>query len=322
MKALVLEGIGQELKVKEVPDLLEQEGHAIVHLETAALNHRDVWITKGKYPKLQFPLIMGSDGAGYMEGNPVLINPSLNWGDNPAVQAKDYRILGMPDQGTYAEKVSVPSGLVHPIPEHLSMEEAASIPLGGLTAYRALMVKCKPQPGEKVLISGIGGGVALFAFQFALAIGCEVYVTSGSDEKIEKALALGATGAVNYRDEDFAEKLAALCEGFDVIVDSAGGPGFVTLLKNCRPGGRISFYGGTQGNIPELSPQFLFWRQISIYGSTMGNDQEFSEMLHFIEKHKIHPIIDSIYSLEQANDAFQRMADGKQFGKIILKILN
>src|SRR5690606_7287872 len=127
------------------------------------------------------------------------------------------------------------------------------------------------------------------------------------DEKIQQSIALGAAGGVNYREDNFAEKLAELCGGFDVIIDSAGGPGFATLLKNCRPGGRISFYGGTQGNIPELNPQFLFWRQISIFGSTMGNDQEFLEMLQFIENHKIHPIIDSIYPLEEANDAFQRM---------------
>ncbi len=320
MKALVLEGIGDDLKIKEVPDLIQEDGHSIVQIETAALNHRDVWITKGKYPRLQFPLIMGSDGAGYLDNAKVLINPSLNWGDNPAVQAKDYRILGMPDQGTYAEAVRVPTRLVHPVPEHLSMEEAAALPLAGLTAYRALMVKCKPQAGEKVLISGIGGGVALFAFQFALALECEVYVTSGSDEKIQQSIALGAAGGVNYKDPQFAEKLSALCGGFDVIIDSAGGAGFTTLLKNCRPGGRISFYGGTQGNIPELNPQFLFWRQISIFGSTMGNDSEFLDMLDFMTTHKIHPIIDSVYPLEDANEAFQRMAEGKQFGKIVLKI--
>ncbi|MBK7426471.1 MAG: zinc-binding dehydrogenase [Saprospiraceae bacterium] len=315
MKALVLEGIGDELRIKEVPDLHQQEGYSIVQIETAALNHRDVWITKGKYPKLQFPLIMGSDGAGYLDGNPVLINPSLNWGENPAVQAKDYRILGMPDQGTYAEAVNIPSRLVHSVPEHLTMEEAAAVPLAGLTAYRALMVKCKPQPGDKVLISGIGGGVALFAFQFALAHECDVYVTSGSDEKIQQSIALGASGGVNYTDAQFPEKLADLCGGFDVIIDSAAGSGFTNLLKNCKPGGRISFYGGTQGNIPELNPQFLFWRQISIFGSTMGTDSEFIEMLQFIKIHKIHPILDSIYPIEEANEAFQRMAEGKQFGK-------
>lgn len=320
MKALVLGGIGEELKIRDVPDLQQMEGHSVVQIETAALNHRDVWITKGRYPKLQFPLIMGSDGAGFLDGKKVLINPSLNWGDNPAVQAKDYRILGMPDQGTYADAVCVPSRLVHPVPDHLSMEESAAVPLAGLTAFRALIKKCQPGAGEKVLISGIGGGVALFAFQFALSLGCEVYVTSGSDEKIQQSISLGAAGGVNYKDAQFAEKLAALSGGFDVIIDSAGGAGFTALLKNCRPGGRISFYGGTQGNIPELNPQMLFWRQISIFGSTMGNDAEFLEMLDFIDQHKIHPIIDSIYQLEEANEAFLRMSGGKQFGKIILKI--
>ena len=105
-----------------------------------------------------------------------------------------------------------------------------------------------------------------------------------------------------------------------MIIDSAAGSGFTNLLKNCRPGGRISFYGGTQGNIPELNPQFLFWRQISIFGSTMGTDTEFIEMLEFLKNHKIHPILDSIYPVEEANEAFQRMAEGKQFGKIVLKI--
>ena len=175
MKALVLVAKDQPLMFEEVenPSILlsdksvsvsgaEQEGETIVKLKAAALNHRDVWILKGMYAGIKYPSILGSDGAGELpDGTAVIINSCINWGDNPAVQRKDFRILGLPDSGTFAEYVKVPTDNIYPKPAHLSFEQAAAIPLGGLTAWRALMTKCQPKAGEKVLISGVGGGVEL-----------------------------------------------------------------------------------------------------------------------------------------------------------------
>lgn len=318
MKAAVLNELHSELVIEEMelPDI--KEGVKMVALNFAGLNHRDVWITKGMYAGITLPLVLGSDGAGICEGRRVLINPSLNWGNNPEVQSPDYKILGLPDHGTFSTHVKVAANKIHKIPDHLTDEEAAALPLAGLTAYRALITKCQPKAGDKVLISGVGGGVALFAMQLALSLGCEVYVTSGSEEKIGKAMALGASGGVNYKDTDFTSKLKKLSGGIDIVIDSAAGDGFASLVKVCNPGGRLCFYGGTAGKINGLVPQWVFWKQLSIYGSTMGTDEEFVQMLEHVTLHKIKPIVDSVFELKDINRAFARMDQGNQFGKILV----
>ena len=272
MKALVLEGEKQVLQYKEIEKPQLENGKVVVNVKAAALNHRDVYVTQGLYPGVVFPIILGSDGAGLLGDREVIINPSFNWGENPNFQQNNYKILGMPDNGTFGEQVIVPEDKIYDKPAHLSFEQAAALPLAGLTAYRALFAKCQLQKGEKVLISGVGGGVALFACQFAEAAGAEVYVTSGSEEKIAKAVELGAKGGVNYKSDNWTKELTTLSGGFDVIIDSAGGEGFAGFLKVANPGCRIAIYGGTRGKIQNLSPQILFWKQISIFGTSMGND--------------------------------------------------
>ena len=320
MKALVLTAAGAPLEVLDFPDPIPKEGEVIVDIEAGALNHRDVWITKGQYPGIHYPSILGSDGAGFLDGKRVLLNPSLQWGDDPAVQGEKYNILGLPAQGTFATRIAVPRTHVLEAPAHLSMEQTAAVPLAGLTAYRALFTRAKLKAGERVLISGIGGGVALFAGQFALATGAEVFVTSGSDEKIDRAVKMGAEDGVNYQLEGWAKKLKTRSGGFDVIIDSAAGPGFTDLVSLLRPAGRVVLYGGTRGAIPKLNPQQIFWRQINIMGSTMGNDREFADMLAFIDRHRISPVVDSIYPLSKGQAAFERMEQSLQFGKIILQV--
>ena len=323
MKALVLVAKDQPLMFEDVEKpAITEGGYSVVELKAAALNHRDVWILKGMYAGIKYPTILGSDGAGVLpDGSEVIINSGYHWGNNPAAQDKSFRILGLPDDGTFAEYVKVPTENVHPKPAHLTFEQAAAIPLGGVTAWRALVTKCQPKAGEKVLISGIGGGVALFAMQFAVAMGCEVWVTSSSDEKIEKAVALGAKGGANYRSEGWAKSLVEKMGGFDIIIDSAAGDGFAEFIGLCRPGGRIAFYGSTTlGKITNLDPRRIFWNQLSIFGSTMGTAIDFSEMIQFIDKHKIVPIVDSIFELRDGNAALKKMDEGKQFGKIVLKI--
>jgi NADPH:quinone reductase-like Zn-dependent oxidoreductase len=318
MKALVLAAADQALALREVPDPVPEPGEVLVNLAAAALNHRDVFITEGKYPGIVFPAILGSDGAGWWEGKRVILNPSFNWGDDPAVQQKAYHILGLPTQGAFATRIAVPRNHLFEVPEHLTMEQAAAIPLAGLTAFRSLFSRARLQPGERVLISGVGGGVALFALQFALAAGAEVFVTSGSAEKIRKAREMGALGGANYREEGWPKSLKDLAGGFDVIVDSAAGPGFSDLVGLLKPAGRIVLYGGTKGSITNLSPQLLFWRQLNILGSTMGHADEFGAMVDFIARHRIVPVVDSVYPLAEGQAAFDRMQAGLQFGKIVL----
>lgn len=320
MKALILEGEKQALQYKEFVTPKPGDGKVVVNLKAAGLNHRDVYVTQGLYPGIAFPIILGSDGAGLFEEREVIINPTQNWGDNPDFQQKSFKILGLPDNGTFAEQVLVPESKIHDKPAHLSFEEAAALPLAGLTAYRALFTKCRLKKGEKVLISGIGGGVALTALQFAITAGAEVYVTSGSEEKIEKAMEIGARGGANYKLSGWADDLKLQAGGFDVIVDSAGGEGFSLFLNLVNPGCRIAIYGGSLGKIQNLSPQIIFWKQISILGTTMGTDEEFMSMLDFVSKHQITPIVDSVFDLKDGNAAFERMAKGLQFGKIVFSI--
>jgi NADPH:quinone reductase-like Zn-dependent oxidoreductase len=284
----------------------------------SSLNHRDVWISKGKYPGIKFPCILGSDASGLYNGKNVIINPGLLWGNNEKVQSDDYQILGMPSNGTFAEKVLVKKCQVYESPAHLSPEEAAAIPLAGVTAYRALVVKCAPQNGQKVLITGIGGGVSQWAMLFAKAIGCEIYVTSTSQEKLNKAKKLGANGGVCTSDPDWVNQLLKMSGGVDIVIDSIMGPLLPGLTKVCLPGGFMCFYGASGGNTENFQPHVLFWRQISLIGSTMGSDLDFKNMLAFINIHKIRPVIDSVYSLNDLPDAFNRMQSAAQFGKIIL----
>jgi NADPH:quinone reductase-like Zn-dependent oxidoreductase len=281
------------------------------------------------YAGIRYPIILGSDGAGIVHkigsavaenwlGKEVLLNPSQDWGENPKVQSKDYHILGLPHDGCFAEMVVVKEKYLHIKPSFLSFEEAAAFPLAGLTAFRSVFSKGELVRGEKLLITGIGGGVALFALSWALAIGAEVWVTSSSEEKIQKAIDLGAKGGARYTEDAWAKKLAQRAGGFDLIIDSAGGEGFKDLIDLANMGGRIVFFGGTKGAFTVM-PQKVFWKQLSILGSTMGNESEFAAMMELIETHRIRPVIDSVFSLSEGSAAFDRMDNGTQFGKIILQ---
>lgn len=320
MNVLELQQIGQPLvlKVREIPE--ETASTAVVRLYAAALNHRDYWISQGQYAQIRLPAVLGSDGAGEWKGQAVVIYPALDWGDNPAMPGRAFRVLGMPEDGTFAEYIRVPRANLFPKPEHLSWEQAAALPLAGLTAYRVLFSRCRLQAGERVLITGIGGGVALMACQLALAAGAEVFVTSGSEEKIQRAIQLGAKGGVNYRTPDWHKQLRETAGGFDVVVDSAGGDAFSLLPNLCHTGARIGIYGGGLGKINGLSPQVIFWKQISLHGSSMGSPQEFEQMLHFVQQHCIAPVVDTVFPLSEGNNALKRLAAGEQFGKIVLTI--
>jgi zinc-binding alcohol dehydrogenase/oxidoreductase len=335
MKALVLQHKNSAAEVLEVPMPVAGPGEAVVRVHAAALNHRDVWIQKGQYAGLKYPIVPGSDGAGVVVelgggavahaaadwvGKPVIINPALEWGAAAAYQDPAFfRILGLPDDGTLAEFVKVPARNLVEKPAHLSFEEAAALPLAGLTAYRALFTRARVQAGEKVLITGVGGGVALFALQFAVAAGAEVLVTSGSVEKLDKAMAMGAMGGANYRDTDWVERLKSLAGAFDVIIDGTAGDGLNELFDLAMPGGRVVLYGATRGNPSTVVARRIFWKQLNILGSTMGSPEDFAGMMDFVGKHKIRPVVDRVFGLEQGEAAFRWMDEGKQFGKIVVR---
>lgn len=333
MKAVVLRELGapEQLRLEEVADPAPGPGEVVIRLAAAALNHRDAWIRHGLYAGIKLPIILGSDGAGTVEGvgdgvdpslagTQVVINPSLGWGDDQRAQAATYRILGLPDDGTYAELVKVPAANVAAKPPALSWEEAAAIPLAGLTAYRALVTRARVMPGEMVLVTGIGGGVATLAMRIAQHLGARVFVTSGSDRKIELAVQAGASGGVNYKHESWGKELAALCPGGpDVVIDSAGKDTWPTLIDQIRPGGRIVTFGATTGSQTTVEVRRIFWKQISVLGTTMGTAAEFAAMVQLFAD-GLKPIVDQVFPLSEAAASHQRMDQAEQFGKIVLKI--
>jgi NADPH:quinone reductase-like Zn-dependent oxidoreductase len=225
----------------------------------------------------------------------------------------------MPDPGTFAERIAIAVANLAPKPAHLTWEQAAALPLAGLTAWRALFTRARLQAGENVLVTGAGGGAALFALQFAVAAGAKVWVTSGTDEKIARAQTLGAAGGVNYRSADWAKALlTATGSPFDVIIDSAGGEGFASLIELTRPGGRIAFFGATTGNPPGLDLRKCFFRQINILGTTMGSPADFAGMTDFVAAKKITPVVDRVFPLAATEAALRHMESATQFGKIVL----
>ena len=330
MKAAVLD-VHQPVEVKEVELLEPGKREVRIRLITAALNHRDVWMQQGMYPGQKEGIIAGSDGYGIIDavgdevdtgfiGKEAIINPSLNWGCDERAQGPDYKILGNPDPGTLAEYITVPFENIHPKPKHLNPQEAAALPLAGLTAYRALFTRAGVTENDRILINGIGGGVALIGMQMALAWGAEVHVTSSSEEKKQKALEMGATTAIDYREQGWGKKARRATGGFDVILDGASGPGFPELIEALNPGGRIAVYGRTAGPFPEIQSAKIFYKQASILGSTMGSSAEFTAMLDLIDRREIKPVIDREFPLDQTEEAFRYMDGGKQFGKIVIRI--
>jgi zinc-binding alcohol dehydrogenase/oxidoreductase len=330
MKALVLTE-ERQVNIIDKDKPVPGPGEVLVRIQAAALNHRDQWIREGKYPGIRPGVTLGSDGAGMVEavgsdqdkawkGKKVIINPNINWGDNPLVQSPDYKILGMPVDGTLAEYICVPVHRLVEKPSHLNMAQAAALPLGGLTAYRAVFTHGGLKKGEKIFISGIGGGVAQFAFQFALAAGAEVWVSSGQDHKLNLAMEKGAKGGFNYREAQWHKAARKESGGFNLIIDSAGGDQMNQLIDLLQPAGSLVFYGATTGVPAGLALHKIFWLQARLQGSTMGNDQEFKNMIGFVESHRIEPLMEPPLPFDQVVWALDKMKEGQQFGKLVVRM--
>ncbi len=333
MNAVVLRETGgpEVLRIDTVPDPVPGPGEVVVALRAAALNRRDVFVRKGIAPS-PLPVIPGSDGAGVVrslgpgvsgvaEGDEVVILPSLGWGGGEEAPAPGFRILGGPDDGTYAELIGIPAENVFPRPSRLSWEEAAALPLAGLTAYRALVSRARVRPGETALIIGIGGGVATVALHIARAAGCRVLVTSSSDEKIARAVELGAAGGVNYTGDDWPAAVRELAggAGVDVVVDSVGTT-WAQSIATLRPGGRAVVFGGTGGGKVELTVRPVTMGQVSLLGTTMGSPRDFAALLAAVRHQDWAPVVDSVRPLAEAAAAHEREEAGEHFGKLVLSI--
>lgn len=329
MKALIIsfQDKQQDVKLAEKERPKQLSGECLVKVNAAALNRRDYWISIGKYPGIKEGVTLGSDGCGEVVegdsewvGKKVLINPNINWGDDPDHQSADYAILGNPGDGTMAEYVAVSAHRLIEKPDYLTDEEGAAFPLAGLTAFRATFSKAGVKKDDKVLVTGIGGGVSQFACSFCNAVGAEVYVTSSSRKKIDKAVSNGAKGGFDYTESGWPKRAKNEVGLFDAIIDGAGGNALNNYLRVIKPAGKIVVYGSTTGRGDGLDVHRLFWSQASIIGSTMGSDEEFKQMIAFIKKHQIRPVINKVYALKDGPKAIRSMVKAGHFGKTILKI--
>jgi zinc-binding alcohol dehydrogenase/oxidoreductase len=316
------------------PSIGAQE--VIIRVYAAALNHRDVNITN---PNNKNKFVYGSDGAGVVEqvgasvtewtpGDEVIINPMISclqcsyclMGEHSLCE-QDSVLGGLAWNGTFAEFVKVPSKSLVKKPAHLDFYQAASLPLALGTAWRALITRAEIKPGETLLIQGIGGGVAAFALQIATAMGVRVIVTSHSQEKLERAMKMGAFGGINYKEEDVTERVMALTDGHgaDVIISSSGKV-LSTAISSAAKKGRIVQYAYVGSRLPDFDVDTLMFKQLSLHGSSMHSYSEFDEAIRFVNQTKMVPEVSEIFPIDDIDLAFQSMESSTQFGKIVLSI--
>lgn len=325
MKAYVYEY--GEHKIKDMPEVAPKEDEVVVKLKVAGLNRRDLYIANRLGPD-EPALTLGSDGAGIITevgeavqnleiGDEVIINPALRWEENTLAPPTDFDILGMPDNGTFAEKITIAANQVEKKPAHLSWKEAGVLALSALTGYRALITKGKVRAEDTVFIPGAGSGVATYMLQFAKAIGARVIVTSRDEKKREEALALGADLALDTA-ADWDEALKE--EEIDIVIDSIGEATFNRSLSVLKQGGSFVVFGATAGDEVRLNLREFFYGQYHLLGTTMGSREELKDMLSFIVKHKIKPVVGHTFPFEEISEAFDLLEVNKQFGKIAVTL--
>jgi zinc-binding alcohol dehydrogenase/oxidoreductase len=232
------------------------------------------------------------------------------------------RILGGPDDGTFAEYVRVPAANLHPKPAHLGLTAAAALPLALATAWRAIVGRGRLVPGESVLLHGIGGGVALFALQVASGIGCRVIVTSGSRSKLDLAAKEGAAAGIDYLQEDVRARVADLTDGrgVDLVLDTIGPATLPTSLGAVRKGGRVVHLGSHSGAETTFENRILYRKQITLIGTTMNSDRDFAEALAFVRQQRLEPVVSHRFPLEEVAEAVDVLERGEQAGKVVLTV--
>jgi NADPH:quinone reductase-like Zn-dependent oxidoreductase len=319
------DGGPEVLRYEEIPDPEPGPGEVLVALRAAALNHLDIWVRKG-LPSVPKPRILGADGAGtvaalgegverFAVGDRVVLNPGIAHNGRITV-------VGEHTDGTYCELKALPASQLYVLDDALSFEEGAAFPLVFETAHRMLVTKARLANGEWVLIWGIGGGVALAAFEVARALGAKTIVTSSRAEKLERARAIGADLALDHANEDIvaAVKEATSGRGADVVVETVGEATWERSLAAAGQEGRIVVCGATTGHSPPARLYRIWWKQLAIYGSTMGMPSDFEAAYDLIRSGRARIHVDGVYPLAEAAEAHERLESGAQFGKVVLRI--
>ena len=327
MKAVRIheDGGPEVLRYEDVADPEPRPDEVLVSLRAAGLNHLDIWVRKG-LPSVPKPRILGADGAGVVAGlgervqgfevgDRVVVNPGI---------PHDGRItvIGEHTDGTYCELKAIPAAQLYELDDSLTFEEGAAFPLTFETAYRMLVTKAAVREGESVLIWGIGGGVALAAFELCRALGARTIVTSSSPEKLQRARSLGADVAVSHTDEDVVQavKDATDGKGADVVVETVGEATWERSLAAASHDGRVVVCGATSGHSPPARLYRLWWKQLVVYGSTMGMPSDFEGAYDLVRTGRARVHVDSVYPLSAAAEAHERLESGAQFGKVVLSI--
>ena len=342
MKALAFNAFGgpENLKIQDVPDPTIGPDDVLVRVKACALNHLDLFVREG-IPALKTPLPFwtGCDIAGDVAevgaavktvkvGDRVAVNPNLTCGRCEfCIQGQDslcvrYGILGEHAPGGMAELVRVQGANVLPIPAHVSYENAASFILVNMTAWRMVVTQGQVRPGQDVLILGVGGGVSSTAVQIAKLAGARVIVTSSSDDKLARAGDLGADIGINYAKDDWAKVVFEKTgrRGADLVIENVGAATWKQSIRSVKKGGRLVTCGATTGPIGETDIRIVFWNQISIIGSTMGTRKDFNDVMGLLFDGRLKPLVDEVVPLAEGAAAQQRLAEGKQFGKIVLRV--
>lgn len=339
MKAVYIEEFGDlnVLKYGELPEPKIGPNEILVRVKAVSLNHLDVWVRRGVYPKLKMPHILGSDIAGVVEkvgegvegvklGQKVLVSPGVSCGkcdmclsgkDN---LCKDYKILGEHVWGGYAQYVKIPQENVLPFPEKLSFEEASAIPLVFLTAWQAVVEKGEVKPGDLVFITSAGGGVGSAAVQIAKLYNAYVITTVGSDEKVEKAYKLGADFVINRKKEDFERVVLEKFGRVDLVIDHSGKENTQKLINITKWGGKVVIYGATSGYSANIDLRHIFYRQVSLIGSTMGSKGVLFKVIRFVNEGKLKPVVHTVLDLKDAKEGHRILESFSPFGKVVLRV--
>ena len=333
-------GDASHIQIADVPEPQIGAGQALIRVHASAFNHLELWSLHGPADEsYRFPMWTGSDISGVIErlapdvsgwsaGEVVVVNPSLSCGscerclEGEVSQCDEYDILGSNGNGGNAEYVAVNADKLMRMPAGFDFVTAAAGPLAYQTAWRALAKRAKVQAGEKVLVLGASGGVAVAAIQISKMFGAQVYAITSSKEKIEKVLALGADFAVDRTAGNPFEEIRGLTEGrgVDLVVENVGATTWGESQRILRKGGRIVTYGRTTGREAVTNLSLLFWNEQTHIGSTMGSLTDFREVMEHIFSGRLTPVVDAVYPLDEAAAAYAHYERGAQFGKIVLSI--
>ena len=342
MKAAVFNEIGgpEKIQIADVPKPEIGPHQLLIKIKACALNHFDLLVLReSDHDDFTFPFWGGADIAGvlaevggkvsgFMLGDRVVVNPSLYCGHcehclaGEESQCYDYGIIGDTIPGGLAEYIAVDARNVLKLPRDMSFEDAAAAPLVYQTAWRALITKARIRPGDDVLILGASGGVGSASIQIAKLAGANVIAVTSSVDKISKAKKMGADIVLDRKSGDYWQKLASLTNnrGVDVVIENVGKATWAQSINSLAKGGRLVTYGRTTGHLVETDIKVIFWNQLSIIGTTMANCQEFRKVMQLIFQGRLKPVIDSVFSLEEAGAAYKRLQDGEHFGKVVIKI--